>query len=131
MNDTMDYARKTQIVNEVEATHAVRNDLFVNDSNRRKKNESRKEPRERRKPKDYFHTIAKAVERSNDILIERKSPFRFCIYLKKESVFIDLVELDSAGKVKSAVRKNITQEDFDRLIEDVSQIEGLLFDGIA
>ena len=51
--------------------------------------------------------------------------------MENEEVFIDLVALDEQGNIIGEKRKNISYQDFARLIEDVSQIEGIIFDGTA
>jgi hypothetical protein len=79
----------------------------------------------------YFHTLSKAVERSNDYCAKKKLPYRFRVYQEHNNVFIDLLVLDSNGNVLEEKRKNVTEEDFSRLIDDVSNIAGLFFDGTA
>ena len=84
--------------------------------------------REKRRSKDYFETLAKRAEVSNKRLEEKRLPYRFCVYQRGGEVFIDLLTLDARGEMKETVRKNITDEDFDRWIEDLSSLEGLFFD---
>lgn len=78
--------------------------------------------------KDYFHPLSKAVEASNQRLIDKKLPYRFRVYKKWGSIYIELSLLDKQGNVTQKQRKNISGNDFIRLIEDVSLIEGLFFD---
>jgi len=87
--------------------------------------------REKRRSKDYFGTLAKRAEVSNEQLAQKKLPYRFRVYQRGDEVFINLVTLDARGKVKTTVRRNITDEDFDRWIEDLSSMEGLFFDSNA
>jgi hypothetical protein len=84
-----------------------------------------------KQPRDYIHTIVKAAEASNEKLVKRNLPYRFTVYSEGDQVFIDLIVLDPGGKVISEKKKNISHQDFERLIEDVSQIEGLFFDRTA
>ena len=95
-----------------------------------KKHEHR-QPHERKDAKDYFHTLQTAAEKSNDFLLKKGLPYRFHVYMENEEVFIDLVRLDEKGVIIGEKRKNISHEDFQRMIEDVSQLEGLFFDGTA
>jgi hypothetical protein len=81
--------------------------------------------------REYFHTLEKAAEGSNEYCAKKGLPYRFRVYLEDNDVFIDLVVLDTAGKIIEEKRKNISHEDFTRLIEDVTSIEGLFFDGTA
>jgi hypothetical protein len=83
---------------------------------------------EKRHPKEYLHAIAKAAERSNEQLAQKSMPYRFCVYEEEGSVIIDLVLLNKEGAVVKEIKRNITDEDFDRMIENISSIEGLLFD---
>ncbi|OGJ86461.1 MAG: hypothetical protein A2268_01455 [Candidatus Raymondbacteria bacterium RifOxyA12_full_50_37] len=79
--------------------------------------------------KDHFEQLAKETEIYNEQLISKKSPFRFCIYRKEEQVLIDLVILDSNGKIRKLVQKDITHQDFKKWIRHIEEGEGLLFDG--
>ena len=77
---------------------------------------------------EYFHTLSKAVAASNEILIKKGLPYRFYVYEDNGEVFIDMVVVDSAGRIIEKKKKNISHQDFQRLIEDVSSLEGLFFD---
>jgi len=95
-----------------------------------------KQKHEQRSPlkkevREYVPTISKAVESSNDILIKKGLPYRFKVYLENNEVFIDMVVLDQQGKIVETKRRNVSHQDFDRLIEDISNIEGLFFDSMA
>ncbi len=81
--------------------------------------------------KDYVKTIITAVEASNKKLISLHLPFRFYAYTQGEEIFIDVLVLDFDGHIISEKKRNISHQDFERLIEDVSQIEGLFVDKTA
>ena len=81
--------------------------------------------------KDYAKTIIAAVEASNQKLISLHLPFRFYAYTRDAEVFIDVLVLDFDGNIISEKKRNISHQDFERLIEDVSQIEGLFLDKTA
>ena len=83
---------------------------------------------EKQLPADHMRTILKAVEASNLELIRHKKPYRFCVYQERGEVIIDLILIDENGKKIDEVKRSITNEDFGRLIEDISSIEGLLYD---
>lgn len=85
----------------------------------------------RKKVKDYVKTLEKATETSNDKLEQKGMPFRFCVYQKDDRVFIDFIQLDRKGKVKTTSTKDITNEDFNMWIEDIANIEGLVIDTIG
>ena len=83
---------------------------------------------EKRHPKEYLNAITKAAEASNDRLAKKGAPYRFRVYDEEGKVMIDLVMLDDTGKIVKEVKRNITDDDFDRLIENISAIEGLFID---
>jgi hypothetical protein len=85
----------------------------------------------KRGARSYFRTILKAAEASNEYCAKKGLPYRFWVYLENDDVFIDLVVLDNDGNPVEEKRKNISQEDFARVIEDVTSIEGLFFDQTA
>jgi hypothetical protein len=90
--------------------------------------EQKREPPPRKKVRDYFHPLSKAVEASNHRLADRNLPYRFKVFKRWGDVFIELFILDENGKVREKQRKNISQSDFNRIIDDVVQVEGLFFD---
>jgi uncharacterized FlaG/YvyC family protein len=81
--------------------------------------------------KDYIPTISRAVDASNEKLVRLNLPYRFSIYSEGDEVFINIVILDKSGKIVSEKKKNISHQEFARLMEDVSQIEGLFIDSNA
>jgi hypothetical protein len=95
------------------------------------KKEKQQQPNAPKQPKDFIRTITKAVEASNATLMRLSLPYRFRVYAEDEEVFVEIVVLDENGKVITEKKKNISHEEFARLIEDVSQIEGLFFDRTA
>lgn len=82
----------------------------------------------RRRPREYFKTLAKATEASNKQLTERNIPVRFCVYKKDGRVMLDIAYLNEAGKISKLITRDITDGDFDQWIEDISNIEGIQFD---
>jgi hypothetical protein len=90
--------------------------------------EQKQERPPQKKVRDYFHPLSKAVEASNRRLTERNLPYRFKVFKRWGDVFIELFILDASGKIKEKQRKNISQSDFNRIIDDVVRVEGLFFD---
>lgn len=96
-------------------------------------------PRQRQAPrpprpeeaKDHFQELTDAAALAHEKLSLRKSPYRFCVYRKGEEIFIDIVLLGPDGKIASLTPKNITHEDFRRLLREVENGEGLFFDRTA
>ncbi len=89
------------------------------------------QPPPKKDAREYFHTLEKAAEKSNEYCAKKGLPYRFRVYLENNDVFIDVVVLDRDGNVIEEKRKNISHEDFARIIDDVTNIEGLFFDGTA
>ena len=85
----------------------------------------------KKEARDYFHTLSMAAQATNERLKKKGLPYRFHVYREGEEVFIDVVALDGQGRTIQEKRKNISHDDFERLIEDISQFEGLFFDGTA
>lgn len=79
----------------------------------------------------YFHTLSKAIEASNDYCAKKGLPYRFRLYQENENVYIDLLVLDGNGNILDEKRRNITEEDFSRVIDDISNVAGLFYDGTA
>jgi hypothetical protein len=100
---------------------------FERDSQEKQQQQRQKQ----KKVRDYFRPLSKAVEASNQRLTEKSLPYRFRVFKRWGEVYIELFLLDENGKIKEKQRKNISQSDFNRIIEDVSQVEGLFFDHMA
>jgi hypothetical protein len=79
----------------------------------------------------YFNTIRKAAETLNQILINKNAPYRFRVYEEGDQILIELMVVDKNGVVTQENRKNITHDDFARLIEDIASGEGLMIDSLG
>ncbi|MFC1585027.1 flagellar protein FlaG, partial [Fibrobacterota bacterium] len=75
------------------------------DQNKKRK---KREQKKRDDARHHFQSLANAAERAHKILEQMKSPYRFCVYEEDNKVFIDVVALDSDGKIKEIKKKNIT-----------------------
>jgi len=127
MDDTFyDVRGDNFVVERVSGTTRVHDN--DHNGNEGKKRHQDQENKEKRNPKEFMHTIASAVKASNEQLVKKGSKYRFCVYEEKGNVMIDLVLLDDNGKIIKEVKKNITNDDFDMLINNIASIEGLLFD---
>ena len=83
---------------------------------------------ERRDTPGSFEELLEAAERSHQILEKSGSPYRFCVYREGGDVFIDLVVLDAAGRVKQNLKQKM---DPDRFYTWVARLEaggGLMVD---
>jgi hypothetical protein len=112
-------------VEEVTGIKKVSND--ERGSGSRKKQEESHE-RLKRHPLEYMGTISRAAKESNDQLARKGIPYRFNVYESAGKVMIDLVQLNTEGEIIKEVRRNITDEDFDRVINNIASIEGLMID---
>ncbi len=95
---------------------------------RRKKKPPR---RTRDEVKKHFSELAEAAEKLHEILVEKRSPYRFCVYMEGDEVLIDMVVLGEDGKIKDLQKKNITHAEFMTWMEHVEKAEGLLIDNKA
>lgn len=111
----------------VDPVYAVQSTGSSTQRQSREKEQKQERPPQK-KVRDYFHPLSKAVEASNQRLTDRNLPYRFKVFKRWGEVFIELYILDANGKVKEKQRKNISQSDFNRIIDDVVQVEGLFFD---
>ena len=82
----------------------------------------------RREAVSYFHALEKAAEASNRQLKNKNVPYRFYIFEKAGEVYIDIVALDRENHATREIIRRVTHDDFIRLIDDVSNIEGLFID---
>jgi hypothetical protein len=103
---------------------------------RHEKNDERRKKQEHHPPSKknaaaYFHTLSKAAQASNAVCAKKGLPYRFRVYLEKNEIFIAREILDKNGTILQVTSKNISGEDFARLIEDVTNIEGLFLDTLA
>ncbi|MCX7727118.1 MAG: hypothetical protein N2053_09760, partial [Chitinispirillaceae bacterium] len=81
------------------------------------KGKNQEQKRKQKKVKDFFNPLSKAVEASNKRLIARKLPYRFRVFREDEDVFIELSILDEGGNIIKKEVKNITESDFNRIID--------------
>ncbi|MBN2038303.1 MAG: flagellar protein FlaG [Chitinispirillaceae bacterium] len=125
MAGDMGFTPEDSRVEEVSGIRKVYNEER-GDKDSSRKEQKRKRPK--RHPKEYMHTIGTAAKESNEQLARKGLPYRFCVHESGDEVIIDLVLLDSNGKIEKEIRRNITNEDFDRMIENISSLEGLFFD---
>jgi hypothetical protein len=115
-------------VGQIQGSRAIKG---LGEKQEQQKKEKQQQPNTPRQPKDFVRTIVKAADASNAKLMQQNLPYRFSVYSEGDEVFIDIVILDENGTIVSEKKKNISHQEFARLIEDVSQIEGLFIDSNA
>ena len=126
MVDHYDYSGKYREY-KVDAINSV---FEIYNKSRLDNRKDRKKDREKGKKdnRKYLHTLLKAAEDSNKRLAEIGVPIKFCIYEENKRIMLELVLIDKDGKVGRQIIRDVTDVDFETLIEDVSSIEGLLID---
>ena len=78
---------------------------------------------------DNVETVSKRAERTNQMLEQRHIPYRFRVYTSRgQRVLIDLSILNSRGESIRKVTRDITNEDFGKIMDDVSDGKGLFLD---
>jgi hypothetical protein len=117
-------------INRINSVHDIASVMGFGQIRKKKEKEGRGGQQEQpaKRVKDYFKTLARATETSNEQLQQKGIPFRFRVYEKDNKVFIDFINLDENGKIKNSETREITNDDFNLWIDDISNIEGLFFD---
>jgi uncharacterized FlaG/YvyC family protein len=115
-------------VGQIQGSWAIKG---LGEKQEQQKKEKQQQQNTPKQPKDFVRTIAKAAEASNATLMRLNLPYRFRVFAEGEEVFVEIVVLDENGNIITEKKKNISHEEFARLIEDVSQIQGLFFDSNA
>jgi hypothetical protein len=81
--------------------------------------------------RDYLKTVKKRAQSTNQMFINQHLPYRLTVDLIGiDDIMIDLSILDKNGKVVRHSKRNVTHENFGRLMEDVSTGKGLLIDSM-
>lgn len=94
----------------------------------------RRRPKKRRyfhEAKNYFHELTKIVEEVHKELLIKDSPFRLCIYQQGDDIFIDIVTIDSFGKISQIFKHDISHEELDDLVQQIKTGRGLILDADA
>ena len=114
-----------RIVNTITPMDAV---VATHSSEDKSRQQHKKEHRPQKKVRDYFHPLSKAVEATNKRLVAKELPYRFNVFKRWGEVYIERCILNSDGSIRQKQQKNISHDDFNRIIDDVVSIVGLFFD---
>lgn len=119
--------------NEINLIRTDKIDPLYNDeySSGGRKEHHKKKEKEEEENKDHFGKLTKEAELANELLKEKKIPYRFFIFKENDNIYIDFVLLDSSGEIKEIKEKNITHEKFYKWMKDIQEGEGLLIDDKA
>jgi hypothetical protein len=81
--------------------------------------------------RDYLKTIKKRAESTNQQFASQHLPYQITVDLVgNDEILIDLAVLDKKGVPIRHSKRNITNENFSRLMEDISTGKGLLLDSM-
>lgn len=101
---------------------------FNRDHHNREKDRREHRHQKEREAKDFVKTLSRASIYANEELSRNHSPFRFGIEESHGRVVLFLVRVDAAGRAVERVEQDVTHQDFNRLIEDLSAHEGFFID---
>jgi hypothetical protein len=79
----------------------------------------------------YFRPLEKAADATNQNLENVDSPLRVSVYRKGAGVMMEIIVSRSDGLSPESIKKDITEDDFSKLIHDVTDVKGLIFDESA
>ena len=77
----------------------------------------------------HFDTVSKRASWTNQVLERRRLPYRFRVYtLQDQRVLIDLSVFNDRGEQTRKITRDITEENFGKIIDDVTDGKGLFLD---
>lgn len=79
---------------------------------------------------DYLSTIKKRTEVTNNLAKKQKLPYRLNVYTNNTKVFLDVIIIDEKEREQSRITHDITNNDFNKLIENISCGSGLIIDDL-
>lgn len=94
----------------------------------RKKHKKKKHFEEAKK---HLGELTKIVDEVHKELLAKESPFRLCIYQEGDDVFIDIVAMDSHGKISKIFKHDISHAELDDLVQHLKTGRGLVLDANA
>lgn len=84
-----------------------------------------------KRPRDYLRTINKRAQ-ATDLAFKRQHlPYQFKVLTDgEENIYIDLSILDEKGNIVKHEKRDVTNESFGRLMDNISSGKGLLIDDL-
>jgi hypothetical protein len=82
----------------------------------------------KKKVMDYIETVKKRAVSTNEHFIRKNLPYRLRAYTVGRRAFIGLAIYDENNKVVNNVVRDITDDDFGTIMDNLSTGKGLLFD---
>lgn len=84
---------------------------------------------DKRRIRDYLHTAQRRAQETNQHFELAHIPYRIKVYLLNDTkVMMDVIVLDKNGNPKRHSTRDVTNEDFGRFMDDLSQGKGLFVD---
>lgn len=80
---------------------------------------------------DYVATLKKAATFANEDIKAHHLPYRFFFFKRDDEAFLDLIKLDRNGRQIEICTTNITNNNFDSLIDDVRVGKGMYVDSVG
>ena len=78
---------------------------------------------------NYLSTLKKRTEMSNDQAKKNKLPYRLTVHqVDQDKVFLDVVILDADEKELDRISRDITNENFSKVIDNITAGSGLIID---
>ena len=96
----------------------------INPAPRRKK----REKKQRDEAGKHFEELSRTAEQAHQILAEKKSPYRFCVYQVDGDVFIDIAIVDADNKIKEIYKRNITRDELQSWMQLIETESGMILD---
>ena len=81
--------------------------------------------------KSRLEKLIRMAHEAHQILEEKGSPFRFCVYEKHGDIFIDVVTLDDNGNPDRTFHQDISHQELEALVRQIRTGRGLVFDTSA
>lgn len=75
--------------------------------------------------------LIRMAHEAHQILEEKGSPFRFCVYEKDGDIFIEVVTLDRSGNPDRTFHQDISHQELEALVRQIRTGRGLVFDASA
>jgi hypothetical protein len=81
--------------------------------------------------KDYAGTVEKRAKEINSQFEKRQLPYRIKVTIAAdESVQLDLSIVNESGSPVNYLRRNISDDDFSKLMDDITSGKGIIFDNV-
>jgi len=79
----------------------------------------------------YLSTLKKRAEMTNNLAKKQKLPYRLAIHkVDQDKVFLDVVIMDADEKELDRISRDVTNNDFGKLIDNITSGAGLIIDDL-